>query len=165
MAKYVATGRSSGAPREQWFCSYTECDEPVFQPQAHYHLCAKHLAALLKLAGVRGRGPEVTAEEASARLKAVITGKGQAVGEVYYALVAPGRVKIGFSTNTRARMGALRTTAPELELLATEVGTVGLERRRHRQFGHLRIDPKREVFRLEDDLAAWIDVVRLAEVA
>lgn len=165
MSKYVAVGRSSKTPRGQWRCSHTDCDELVYQPQAHYHLCASHLVELLRMAGVKKPTHRLTADMASANLARAIKRGTQVVGEVYYVKLARDRVKIGFTTNLHGRMSSLRTTAPDLELLACESGTVALERRRHEQFAHLRVEPKHEVFTLGSDLAAWIDVVRLAGVA
>ncbi len=167
MAKYVATGHGAGSPRERWYCSHTGCEDPVFEPQSHFHLCAKHLIDVLKLAGVDTRGSRrrVTLDVAVANMARAVAHGTKPQGEVYYARLTGGRVKIGFSTNVSARMRSLRTTDPGLELLATEDGTADLERRRHAQFDHLRIDPNHEVFTLGADLSAWIDVIRLSRVA
>ena len=78
-----------------------------------------------------------------------------AEGYVYYIGV-PGsdRVKIGFSKNPWARLGALRTATPGLEVLATEKGTMLGEKDRHREFTHDHIE--REWFRASPSLNALI---------
>lgn len=68
---------------------------------------------------------------------------------VYYARIG-NRVKIGTSTNLAERM---RTINPE-ELMAAEVGDLGTERYRHKQFEHLRTHG--EWFKLQGDLARHI---------
>jgi hypothetical protein len=72
---------------------------------------------------------------------------------VYYARLSD-RVKIGTTTCLAQRMQSIN---PE-ELLVTESGGVALERRRHRQFSHLRTHG--EWFRLEGALAEHIEKLR-----
>jgi hypothetical protein len=73
---------------------------------------------------------------------------------VYYLLFAD-RIKIGTTTNLTARMRSI----PHDELLATEPGSLDVERRRHREFAHLRITG--EWFRTAADLFAHIEALKL----
>jgi len=69
---------------------------------------------------------------------------------VYYLRFAD-RVKIGFTTNLAERLRAL----PYDEVLATEVGGASLERQRHHEFAHLRVNG--EWFQLTPELVAHIE--------
>lgn len=77
-------------------------------------------------------------------------------GHVYYALAdGLGRIKIGWSTNTHARIAQLQTASSvPLRLLATEEGPMSLERERHDQFRGLNIGG--EWFALMEPLRAHI---------
>lgn len=77
---------------------------------------------------------------------------------VYYALLRPGIVKIGTSTQLPVRMESFRV--PAQNVLAAEPGYFKLENARHRQFADVRIDRNREDFELDDRLQAHIDKVR-----
>lgn len=70
---------------------------------------------------------------------------------VYYARCDQ-RIKIGTTRNVDNRMRSLKAD----ELLAVESGGYDLERRRHRQFDHLRITPGQEYFEPGDDLLEHI---------
>lgn len=72
---------------------------------------------------------------------------------IYYLRFAD-RIKIGTTTNLKIRLTAI----PHDELLATEPGDVMLERRRHRQFDHLRL--KGEWFRADRELLDHIESIR-----
>ena len=62
-------------------------------------------------------------------------------GYVYYIGLPEGsRVKIGFSKNPWARLDTLRTAEPGLEILATERGTMQLEKDRHKEFNRERLE-------------------------
>ena len=73
-------------------------------------------------------------------------------------------VKIGWSGNVEQRLAALAAggqmvagmTAGPLRLLATVPGGAPEEHDLHRRFSHLRVDPRREWFRLEGDLAQFL---------
>lgn len=73
-------------------------------------------------------------------------------------------VKIGTSGNVAERLKALEAggqmlagmTAGPLRLLGTLPGGYPEERALHRRFSHLRVDPKREWFLLNGDLAAFV---------
>lgn len=77
---------------------------------------------------------------------------------VYYCRVRPGVVKIGTSMQLGVRMDSFRVASADV--LAAEPGSFKVENMRHKQFAHLRIDPRREDFRLGDDLQAHIETVR-----
>lgn len=74
---------------------------------------------------------------------------------VYYCRIRPGIIKIGTSIQLAARMDNFRI--PAEDVLAAEPGSYKLESLRHRQFTHLRIAPKREDFRLDDQLQEHMD--------
>lgn len=75
-------------------------------------------------------------------------------GVVYY--IRRGRyVKIGTTTNLRAR---LRDLMPD-EVLAVEPGSYLLESQLHAQFASIRYRPDREYFELTTELQAHIDAV------
>lgn len=77
------------------------------------------------------------------------------VSVVYYCRLRPDVVKIGTTVALSDRMRALRVYSEDL--LAVEPGAYDLEAKRHRQFDHLRINPRREDFTLGEDLQAHID--------
>lgn len=72
---------------------------------------------------------------------------------VYYVRIGE-TIKIGTTTNMKARMGGLMVD----EVLATEPGDRQLEAMRHKQFRHLRIRGER--FRPEPDLLSHVAMVR-----
>lgn len=75
-------------------------------------------------------------------------------GVVYY--IRRGRyVKIGTTTNLRAR---LRDLMPD-EVLAVEPGSYLLESQLHAQFANIRYRPDREYFELTPELQAHIDAI------
>ena len=84
----------------------------------------------------------------------------RAEGLVYYVLDATRRalfVKIGFTTNLRRRLDALRGIATSGQVpivLALEAGGVHLEKQRHNQFAALRSHG--EWFRHEDPLRTFL---------
>jgi hypothetical protein len=73
-------------------------------------------------------------------------------------------VKIGVSGNVQERLKALEAggqmlagmTAGPLRLLGTMPGGYSEERALHHRFSHLRVDPKREWFLLDGDLAEFV---------
>lgn len=67
-----------------------------------------------------------------------------------------GPIKIGHSTGLKNRFETLRTTVPNLEILAVlpDEGRAA-EKRLHRQFAHIKVD--REWFRADTELLEWID--------
>lgn len=75
---------------------------------------------------------------------------------VYYARLAPDRLKIGVSYDLRVRLKAMRV--PDGNLLAVEPGDVTLEKQRHRQFAQYRIDRSgsREEYGPGPKLMDWI---------
>lgn len=74
---------------------------------------------------------------------------------VYYVLVKPGVVKIGYTSSFYSRMSALRCLRSDL--LALEVGGREKEQERHRQFESDRIVRLREDFQLSPALQQHID--------
>lgn len=76
---------------------------------------------------------------------------------VYYVVVRPGVVKIGTTSSLTGRLQGLRLR-PE-DVLAAEPGDRRVEKQRHEQFDHLRIQKRWEDFTLTDDLQAHIDAV------
>lgn len=81
-------------------------------------------------------------------------------GVVYYVQIDPQRIKIGYTSNLKARLSALRLQPSSL--LAMEPGDSELERERHRQFGGERIVSNREDFAPSERLLEWIDQTREA---
>lgn len=79
---------------------------------------------------------------------------------VYYALLRPGVVKIGTTTQLGIRMDSFRV--PAENVLAAEPGHYKLEAQRHKLFAEQRINGNYEDFRLDDQLQAHIDKVRAA---
>lgn len=80
-------------------------------------------------------------------------------GEVYFAAMSTGDIKIGFSTDVEKRMGQLRHAVPGgVSLLATFLGTPDAEVWCQRKFSELRISG--EWFRAGDDLLEFIDRVK-----
>lgn len=76
-------------------------------------------------------------------------------GHVYFIADEQGFIKIGFSTNVRARLSSLSTsTRQRLEVLATVPGTIRDEADLHRRFAHLHA--RGEWFRAGDDLRNYI---------
>jgi hypothetical protein len=74
---------------------------------------------------------------------------------IYFVVGGP-FVKIGFSTSVRFRITSLQVGNPyRLSLLNSIPGDVDLERELHRRFSSYRAQG--EWFRLEGDLATWID--------
>lgn len=76
---------------------------------------------------------------------------------VVYYLDLGSAIKIGTSVSLKARLKSLRLK-PDV-VMATEPGDVELERERHREFAHLRID-RAENFRPEVDLLLHVKRVR-----
>lgn len=77
---------------------------------------------------------------------------------VYYVRLAPDRIKIGFTTNLKNRLGALRVHPSAL--LAWEPGGRDVERQRHQQFAADRITSRLEDFQDSATLLAWIESVK-----
>lgn len=77
---------------------------------------------------------------------------------VYYLLVKPGVVKIGYSSDFATRLTALRCDLSHL--LALEAGGREEERARHRQFANDRIIRLREDFKLSPDLQRHIETLQ-----
>lgn len=96
--------------------------------------------------------------EASRRFDDILYETEPAVSEsptslVYYLMIAPTTVKIGFTANLFARLQGLRS---ELQyVVALESGGRELERSRHKQFSAERIG-RREDFRLSESLREHI---------
>jgi phage replication O-like protein O len=74
---------------------------------------------------------------------------------IYYARAAK-RLKIGYSRDPWSRVANMRTSRPEIELIAVEPGGRELERERHAQFAEWRLDDKREWFRWSPAIADFI---------
>jgi hypothetical protein len=74
-----------------------------------------------------------------------------------YFLRSGDRVKIGFTTDLRTRMAALRCgNALEVQLLKVVPGGRAEEAALHRRFNHLRVKKRSEWFRAEPDLLDYI---------
>lgn len=76
---------------------------------------------------------------------------------VVYYLDLGQHIKIGFTTNLQQRLNALR--ADKDQLLAIEPGGRDVERARHDQFAHERLD-RRENFRISDRLTDHVQRIR-----
>ncbi|WP_422744315.1 GIY-YIG nuclease family protein [Micromonospora sp. WMMD754] len=138
-------------------CSLTrkderECLQPV-PPDAPMRLCMQHLQeAWLYITDQIKVRSQVNAIAAKAAYEA----RTSDASVVYYVRIRD-HVKIGTTVNLRARMNSLD---PD-EVLATEPGGVDLERKRHRQFAHLRARRK-EYFEAAPELMAHIDAIKRA---
>lgn len=95
--------------------------------------------------------------QAEARAEARRTGKGRD-SVVYYVRLSDDRIKIGFTSRLRERMGALRVHPSDL--LAVEPGGRDVERERHAQFAKDRISARFEDFRPSVELLQWIRSTR-----
>lgn len=70
-------------------------------------------------------------------------------------------VKIGYTSSLASRLRAYAThSSVEPRLLFSFPGDKGTERVLHKQFEHLRIEGKREWFRLDDEILSYIEVLR-----
>lgn len=81
-----------------------------------------------------------------------------AAQSVVYYIARGDLIKIGFTTNMAQRMASLMPDA----ILATEPGDRTLEKRRHKQFKHLRAPLGNEYFSVHPDLLTHVETV-LAE--
>lgn len=77
---------------------------------------------------------------------------------VYYVRLDEERIKIGYTTNLKARMASLRL--PPDRLLAIEPGGREVEKTRHAGFRSERIHPAREDFAPSPRIGEWIKSVR-----
>lgn len=73
---------------------------------------------------------------------------------VYYLMVGPRRLKIGYALRLKERLSGLRTD-PQY-VVALEPGGRDLERQRHKDFDLERIDGRKEDFNLSDRLIAHV---------
>lgn len=73
-------------------------------------------------------------------------------GDVYFARLPSGLIKIGVSTQVKCRMTSL-----EAELLATVPGGLRREKKMHRRFEELRVRPDREWFEPATRLLNYIE--------
>jgi len=78
---------------------------------------------------------------------------------VYYVQLAEDRIKIGTTIHLATRMDRYRLVSKD-QVLAAEPGGQRLEKKRHYQFGHLRIHTHREDFRPGADLMDHIAAIR-----
>lgn len=76
-------------------------------------------------------------------------------GSVVYFVAIGDCVKIGFSTNMKARMKTFRTSSADIQLLLAIPGDRALEREMHTLFDEQRIE--RELFHLEGRVADFLD--------
>ena len=68
-----------------------------------------------------------------------------------------GQVKIGFTEGLKGRLSSLQGATPEaVTVIGTIPGTRKTEMRMHKKFGAQRINPRREWFRIEGELAAFL---------
>lgn len=77
---------------------------------------------------------------------------------VYYIRMSDNRIKIGFTTDLRAR-AASYCSRPE-DILAVEPGGRDREAQRHREFSASRLSPRGELFQESPALLAHIALVR-----
>lgn len=95
------------------------------------------------------------AEEAVRRAIGPRPLRSERVGYVYF-IEGGDRIKIGYTTNGRARRKKMLTDAPvDLKLLHIESGTFRVEKMLHRQFAELRV--RGEWFRKTPELLAFIE--------
>lgn len=74
---------------------------------------------------------------------------------VYYVRLGPARIKIGYTSNLKSRLGALRVHPSAL--LAWEPGGRDVEKQRHQDFAAERITSRLEDFQDSPRLLAWIE--------
>lgn len=116
----------------------------------------------LKGKGASGRRPNSTAAKVAAEIGSIDTAGPKPPpprrGVVYFIQNGDqGRVKIGFSERHAFRLSTLQGATPDaLTLIGTIPGNAKLEKKMHERFKEQRIHPRREWFRVEGKLAAFL---------
>ena len=135
-------------------CCYPDCDRARSTVIPH-PLCPQHAQAVyLDVADlVDATSPELRSAVlgTTGRARPYQQPTPQAHAGVVYYMRFGDLIKIGFTTNLPVRQ---RTLRPD-EVLATEPGTMDLERARHMQFGHAYV--RREMFRCTPDLREHVE--------
>lgn len=147
-------------------CVWLGCDQS-HGTRFDLPLCGMHVGQVLAAHDAEKRAAE---QRVAAREQAKIDAAARAVekveqgflleddepvpGWVYYVRL-DGVIKIGFTKNLDRR---LRELGPTATLLATEPGTLKLERQRHQHFGKDLI-LGREWFTESDELTTWINTL------
>lgn len=125
-----------------------------------FPICHRHIVKLIKwwaLDGMDERRIANEAERASFRERDAQRNAARiAQGLVYYVREGDGTIKIGYTTNLKERLYALRIL-PE-NVLATEPGPPQLERMRHKQFKDVRLG-RWERFNESPELMSHIDML------
>lgn len=132
---------------EKWCpdCSWDECKRPRYFDMP---VCREH--AWL----IHERHQRV--ERARRRRELLEQGPPTPFGNsmVYYLMLGPRRVKIGYALRLKERLASLRMD-PQY-VVALERGARDLERQRHAEFAAERIDGRKEDFELSDRLIAHV---------
>lgn len=107
-------------------------------------LCSLHHQRLLDRFAVRALAQSLT----------------EVTAVVYYVAWKnrPDIVKIGTTTNLRLRLKGLSSTREPARVLVVEPGSYHLERKRHRQFSHLRVE--NEIYRWVPQMAEHVQALR-----
>lgn len=161
---------ANGSPRALTVCCWPECFRQVEHPdvplcEAHFREAgmawiADNIELLREVTGAVSL--DVMLERASDRARAAQPAREalreaerreREAGAVVYYLRIGDRIKIGFTTNLRQRVAALRLDASAV--LATEPGGRDVEYRRHHEFADERYG-RREDFAPSDRLLAHI---------
>lgn len=102
---------------------------------------------------VAGETPDTESQPEAAEVRSAEP-KRQPKGIIYAVETAPGRVKLGYTTNLPKRLHAIEGNAGQATLLRSEPGTVTLERRLHAACKDHYI--RREHFRNEGRVAEYV---------
>lgn len=143
------------------FCCIPTC-RAVPHPASPHPMCGTHIKEMYVFGQslVDDRWTEAVREAVEAtRPVPVIPPTNDTAGYVYFVQIR-GLIKIGYTTYPRARFKSLR---PD-RVLAVIPGTLTDEKRCHAAFAHLLAE-RREYFRPEADLLAFIEEMRLRSVA
>lgn len=124
-------------------------------PGAPFPVCGRHARQLYEYFRPRADDVELAIRINEADRAARRKVRNKRAGHVYYVALG-GLIKIGYSSDLAQRLG---TYPPARKLLATEPGTLTLEKQRHLQFGRL-LAAGREWFRPEPELMDHIKTLR-----
>lgn len=133
-------------------CCYPNCAAPL-SGTLDQPLCDRHAVAVYR--EVRDAMGDPTAQALAAIAPAPTTKAAdpRSTGSIYFVQFGD-RIKIGFTTNMKQRMKVI----PKDQILATTPGSLGVERRIHNRFAHLRITG--EWFRADKELLDYVEFVR-----
>lgn len=138
---YRCAGKRHGVP----------CPNQATRSIATVYLCARHVDEMVAELGIEAQ-PE----------KIVTVYKNSPAVVYYISDPSVHHTKIGTTTRLAQRFVAIRGRRPTVRLLAAEPGHYELERARHAQWAHLRVDQpaQREWYQTTDALVEFINALR-----